>query len=117
MHGRRHGGDNVGVITGNAALLGHVTVFATSTACPRKSVWGSANRGFMPKGTTPLALEHFPHRRSWWCRRFRLLPPLSGVTNPTSPIMSLLLLSERLQVVVLTSDPALPRLLLPGTPY
>ena len=54
MHGGRHGGDNVGVITGNAALHGHVTVFVTSTACPRKSVWRSANRGFMPKATTTL---------------------------------------------------------------
>ena len=74
----------MGVIAGNAALPGHVTVFATSTACRRKSVWLSANHGFMPKGTTPLALVHSPHRRSWWWRRFRLIPPSSGVANPTT---------------------------------
>ena len=103
----------MGVITGNAALPGHVTVFATSTACPRKSFWRSANRGFMPKGTIPLTLVHSPHRRFWWWKRVRLMPPSSGVTNPTSPRMLLLLLSERL-LVVLTSDLALSLLLLPG---
>ena len=54
MHGGRHSNDNVGVITGNATLPAHVTVCAISTACPRKSVWRSANRGFMPKATTTL---------------------------------------------------------------
>ena len=42
------------------ALPGHVTVCAASTACPRKSVRRSANRGLMPEGTTPLALVLSP---------------------------------------------------------
>ena len=87
LHGGRHGG----VITGNAALPGLVTVFATSTACPRKIVRLPANRGLMPEDTTPLALVHSAHRRSWR-RRFRLIPPSPGLINATSPRMLLLLL-------------------------
>ena len=43
-----------------------------------------------------------------------MIPPSSGVANPTSPRMLLLLLSER-PLLVLTSAPALPRLLPPST--
>ena len=60
MHGGRHGGDDVGVHTGSAILPAHVAVCAASTACPRKSVWRSVNRGLMPEGTTPLALKTLP---------------------------------------------------------
>ena len=43
-----------------------------------------------------------------------MIPPSSGVSNQTNPRMLLLLLSEKL-LVVLASDIAMPRLLLPGT--
>ena len=112
MHGGGGGVDCVGVHAGSAALPRLVAVCATSTARLRRSVRGSANRGLMPEGTTPLAFVHAPHRCSWWRRRVQLIPSSSSIPNPTIPRMLLLLLPGRL-LVVLTSAPAL--LLLPGT--
>lgn len=42
-------------------------------------------RGSLSESTTPLALAHSPHRHSWWRRGARLIPPASGVANPTTP--------------------------------
>ena len=107
MHGGRHGGDNVGVITGNDRMRHKYGMPAeTRFALGKSRIYC---RGHYTARTctlfpsTLLVEEEIPADTH-----------SSGVTNPTSPHMLLLLLSGRL-LVVLTSAPALSWLLLPGT--
>ena len=114
----RGGHDNVCMHTGgwgSTALPGGEAVGSTRPACPRKSVRCSENPGLTPESTTPVALVLFPHRRFWRRRGLRLIPPTSGVANPTNapwPLLILVLLLRMMWVLLRVSTASIPKLLL-----